>query len=307
MMDFPESSGGVVGACLACAGAFREAGCEACGFVLHRGDDGILRPPAGAGGGASVHEVAYPEEGNELTMLVEDASFWFAHRNRVIASLLDRFPVDGTLWDIGGGNGFQAKFLEDRGTSVVMVEPGPAGCRNARRRGVRNVVEGTLQALRLPAGALAAVSLFDVLEHLVDPAAMLAECRRVLRPDGRLYITVPAFGFLWSDEDVYARHQRRYTAASLAREVTGAGFRLEWESYYFQFLLLPVFLFRTLPFRLTPWTRDHRGESMDPTEHTPSRRALAVMNALLGRELEHIRRGRRRRFGTSLVAVASRD
>lgn len=294
--------------CLACgaAGGTGEA-CPACGFALHRGADGILRPREEAAAGASDREVAYPEEGNELTMKVEDASFWFAHRNRVLASLLERFPVEGALWDVGGGNGFQARFLEERGIPVVLVEPGPAGCRNARGRGVQQVVEGTLQALHLPEGRLAAISLFDVLEHLSDAPGMLAECRRVLRPGGRLFVTVPAFGFLWSDEDVYARHERRYTRAALVAELRRAGFRVEFASYYFQFLLLPVFLLRTLPYRLMPWKRGRGNETMDPTEHTPSRRSLAVMKAFLDRELARIRAGKPLRFGSSVVAVVRKD
>lgn len=293
------------GDCWVCDGPVASSGdlvrCPGCGFALRRHPDGSVAGTHDATG------VAYPEDGAELTLAVEDSSFWFAHRNRVLDAILVRYPPGGTLWDVGGGNGFQARHFQQQERRVVVVEPGPAGCRNARRRGVTLVVESTLEGLRLPDGMLRAISTLDVLEHLAHPAALLAECRRVLGPGGRLYVTVPAFGFLWSDEDVYARHERRYTKAALARQLETAGFAVEYLSYYFQALLVPVLLARTLPFRLMPWRAAHRGQTMDPTEHTPEGATKKVLTTLLGRELAAIRRGDRLAFGSSLVAVARRD
>jgi ubiquinone/menaquinone biosynthesis C-methylase UbiE len=185
--------------------------CRACGLALRRDEDGVW---LAAGEPARVE---YPETGAELMMKVEDASFWFQHRNLVLSALLDAHAPGATLVDVGGGNGFQALHLQRAGRSVVMVEPGAAGCRNAARRGVRNVVRANLEALELASGTVPAVSLLDVVEHLPDPSLLLAESHRVLRPGGKLLVTVPAYRALWSDEDVYAQHQRRYTKARLRR------------------------------------------------------------------------------------------
>src|SRR5262249_39217410 len=157
-------------------------------------------------------------------------SFWFAHRNAVIAMVLDRFPSKGPLWDLGGGNGFQALMVQDTGRATVLLEPDMAGCRHAVERGLHTVGNGTLEALRLPDGTPGALSLCEGVEHLPEPVAVLAECRRVLRPDGRVYITVPAYGALWSQTDDHAGHYRRYTATMLTDHLAQAGLRLDYLS-----------------------------------------------------------------------------
>jgi hypothetical protein len=118
---------------------------------------------------------------------------------------------------------------------------------------------------------------------------------------------VPAFGFLWSDEDVYACHERRYTKATLTRQLERAGFEIEYVSYYFRALLLPILLLRTLPYRLTSWRKKPgQAQTMDQTEHNPQGLGQRIVARLLERELREIGRGERLAFGSSLVAVARR-
>ncbi len=284
--------------CPLCGSAKTVDRCESCGLELHATDDGILVSAAGS------ESIKYPEEGNELTMQVEEESFWFRHRNRAIAALLRNHPVDGSLWDIGGGNGFQALQLQEE-RPVVMVEPGPGGCAYAKERGVRTVIRSTLEGLSLPPASVAALSYFDVLEHLETPEQTLAESRRVLEEGGKVFITVPAFEFLWSDEDIYARHQRRYSTESLRRELEGAGFSVDYLSYYFQALLLPVYLLRTLPHKLSGKKVTAETATMDQSEHTPPAAFRKALEVFLNRELAVLERGGRLSYGTSVIAVAT--
>ena len=60
----------------------------------------------------------------------------------------------------------------------------------------------------------------NVLEHIAEPAALLGEVRRVLRPDGRLLIGVPGELGWDSDHD----HKVRYDEASLGAALQAAGF-----------------------------------------------------------------------------------
>jgi ubiquinone/menaquinone biosynthesis C-methylase UbiE len=280
--------------CLFCGTQRRGDRCEQCG--IEQGADGIYRP---RGGGADIN---YPEEGADLTATIEETSFWFRHRNQVLDLILDRYPPGGPIWDIGGGNGFQAMALERSGHSVVMVEPGPAGCRNARKRGVISVVQATLESLALPADWVHGISMLDVLEHLGEPRALLRESHRVLRPGGRIYITVPAFSVLWSDEDIYAEHERRYRSDTLAADLEQSGFRIEYMTHYFQPLFFPILLLRALPFRLT----GGKPQEMDLSEHKPGGLGQKVVESLLARERSALPRGKRFALGSSLLAVGSK-
>lgn len=277
--------------CLFCGAQRRGNLCEKCDVEL--GTDGIFRA-------RSRHDdVNYPDEGADLTASIEETSFWFRHRNQVLELILDRYPPGGTLWDVGGGNGFQATALERSGRPVVLIEPGPAGCRNARKRGVKCIVQATLESLSLPPGWVAALSLLDVLEHLHNPRAVLRESYRVLRPGGRLYATVPAFGVLWSDEDIYAEHERRYRTQTLANDLEQSGFTVEYITHYFQPLFLPILFLRALPYRIT----GGKTHEMDLNEHKPGGTGQKLIEAMLARELQALSRGKRLAYGSSLLAV----
>ena len=80
------------------------------------------------------------------------------------------------------------------------------------------------------------VCLFDVLEHVEEDVASLQAIRRLLKPGGRVFITVPAHEWLWSTHDDTLHHVRRYSRLSLVQTVTGAGYRLAMLSYFNSFL-----------------------------------------------------------------------
>jgi SAM-dependent methyltransferase len=239
--------------------------------------------------------VSYPTDGNERMRLVEDRSFWFQHRNKVILAALNRFPWEGCLIDVGGGNGFQAAAIQERFSRVMLLEPGSAGCRYARQRGVLSVVRGNLSGLGLESGHVGGLAFFDVLEHLADSDAILAQSLRLLRPGGRLYITVPNHEWLWSGEDAAAGHQRRYTSGALIEQAERAGFSVEFMTAFFQCLVIPILLFRTLPYRLGPGGVGAEGD------HSPL--LAAALRPLLDLELRRLRGGARLSWGSSLLMV----
>ncbi|MGI9202723.1 MAG: methyltransferase domain-containing protein [Woeseiaceae bacterium] len=71
----------------------------------------------------------------------------------------------------------------------------------------------------------------NVLEHIEDDAAALAEIYRVLKPGGRLMIYVPAFMLLYSSMDAHVGHHRRYRMQGLDKLVVQAGFQVEKRAY----------------------------------------------------------------------------
>jgi hypothetical protein len=79
-------------------------------------------------------KVSYRESGNESCFQIEENSFWFRHRNNCIVGSVMEYCTNSTFFDVGGGNGFVAKGLEDKGISKVLIEPGIQGCINAKKR-----------------------------------------------------------------------------------------------------------------------------------------------------------------------------
>jgi SAM-dependent methyltransferase len=204
--------------------------------------DGVWQP-------RMVSPVSYPEDGNDVCFRIEEESYWFAHRNECLSVLMQQFPPGGMVYDVGGGNGFVVAAMQKKGHEAVLVEPGN-GARNALSRGVRNVIKATLEDCGFRPGSLPAAGAFDVVEHIEDDLSFLKQIHRLLVPGGRFYASVPAFQTLWSDEDIYAGHFRRYTRESWSSVMAAAGFRMEYVTCIFAWLAVPVLLLRALPFRL---------------------------------------------------------
>src|SRR6185503_3013024 len=59
-------------------------------------------------------------------------------------------------------------------------------------------------------------------------------------------VTVPAYGFLWSEHDEALHHRRRYAAHELRNKLTLAGFEIERCSYFITALFFPILLVRIL-------------------------------------------------------------
>jgi SAM-dependent methyltransferase len=183
-------------------------------------------------------------------LAIEDSSLWFRWRNALIWHALAAVGTPEALWDVGAGNGVVAKYLQSNGITTVAIEPGRSGARSAARRGVGEVVCASLEDLYLPGESLPAVGVFDVLEHLERPDALLEQVHRVVRPGGLLAVTVPAFPALWSDVDVVSGHCRRYRRPELKRLLERSGFDVVYLSYQFVAAVPPLAILRTLPWRL---------------------------------------------------------
>lgn len=248
-------------------------------------------------------QIDYPVEGNTFCYQLEEDSFWFNHRNTFILEALKRLPPNGVLFDVGGGNGFVAKAIQDFGIETILVEPGIEGVLNAQRRGIVQLICATLEDAGVREHTLPAVGMFDVLEHIENDLSFLQALKRLMQRGGRLYLTVPAYSFLWSGEDDFAQHYRRYTLQQLEKTLLKAGFRVEFASYIFMTLPLPIFLFRTIPSKLG-WRKKgdlrRAGAELRPGSNT----ANNLLDAILNIELGLLKRRKSLPFGGSCLVVA---
>jgi hypothetical protein len=255
----------------------------------------------------SLSPISYPEWGNEACFHVEDSSFWFRHRSACILEAVRQFPPSGPVFDIGGGNGFVAKSMQDAGLEVVLLEPGAVGAANARRRGIQYVVRATLEDAGFLPERLPAIGLFDVVEHMEDDRQFMELIRFHLSARGRVYLTVPAYQALWSLEDIVAGHHRRYNSGAIRELLVKAGFAVEFLTGFFRFLPLAILAFRVIPFRLglamSPEADEVRN-TMKRQHEIKSRWISRTLNWIQQRETTRIRGRCQSRFGASWLVVA---
>jgi len=249
--------------------------------------------------------VAFTRAAHARCFAVEDTSFWFRHRSAALLEVIDRYPPSGVIFDVGGGNGCVTRALLDAGYEAVLVEPGAEGVRNARRRGIPHIIHATMDAAGFRAGVLPAIGLFDVLEHVEDDAALLRALRDVLQPGGLIYLAVPAHTWLWSDADVDAGHFRRYSLTDLRSRLTREGFEIDYATYLFSYLVVPVGLLRSLPSRLVGPSGRRNRHTRTKAEHGSGNGVLRpLLERLLAFECSAIRAGRALPTGTSCLVVA---
>lgn len=186
----------------------------------------------------------FGEYGLDMLCAAENHHFWFLARNEIILSWCEKFiRRDGLFLEAGAGNGNVAHYLTKAGYNIAAGDIYLSGLQQARKCGVKTCY---LFDLYHPpfVDHFDAIGMFDVLEHLEDETAVLNNCRTMLKKEGRMIMTVPAFNFLWSREDAYG-HKRRYDKAGLIKKVTSSGFHILHCSYIFSFIT-PLLVLRTI-------------------------------------------------------------
>ena len=164
----------------------------------------------------------------------EDTYWWFVGRRRLIANLIKAVYTDKAgmrILDIGCGTGAMLDVLAPFGT-VIGADFAEQALGFCRRRGDKYTLARS-DARRLPfaSNSFDIVTAMDIVEHIDNDKAAMSEIMRVLKPGGRVFVTVPAYQSLWSDHDVALHHYRRYTAPAVKDLFQRVGLRIEKLTY----------------------------------------------------------------------------
>jgi 2-polyprenyl-3-methyl-5-hydroxy-6-metoxy-1,4-benzoquinol methylase len=109
------------------------------------------------------------------------------------ADLIDLLPTPvGRVLDVGCGEGGAGDPLRRKGaTSISGIEILPEPAARAREHYDEVAVGDALEVLPQLNGPFDTILCYDVLEHLVDPAALVRALLEVTTPGGRLHVSVP--------------------------------------------------------------------------------------------------------------------
>ncbi|HEX7530131.1 MAG TPA: class I SAM-dependent methyltransferase [Pyrinomonadaceae bacterium] len=230
---------------------------------------------------------------------VEGKHWWFAGRRRIIAAFVEKVCRDigklrPRILDVGCGTGANLQMLSQFG-AAEGVDVSSEALDFCRARGLAEVKQGAAESLPFADASFDLVTGLDVVEHLDDDIAGLSEMRRVLRPDGRAVLFVPAFMFLWGVQDDISNHRRRYTLPELKQKLRDAGLTVERASYANITFFVPILVGRVL-MRLT---------GLRPASENNI--TIGALNGLLGRIFGAESWWLRRMnfpFGVSIICVA---
>lgn len=230
---------------------------------------------------------------------LDSEHWWFAARRDILESVISRVvrpPAQARILEIGCGTGHNLEMLSQFGR-VEATELNDSARELASRRLGRAVQSAALPDLSMfDDSSFDMVALLDVLEHIADDRQALQAIIGLLKPGGKLLVTVPGNPWMWSAHDVAHHHHRRYRKSQLRRLAEDAGFAVQLLSP-FNTLLFPAVAAARIAGKLTG--RESADDSL------PSKPVNAVLRSVFSLERSLVGRVPLP-FGVSLVAVFRR-
>jgi 2-polyprenyl-3-methyl-5-hydroxy-6-metoxy-1,4-benzoquinol methylase len=209
---------------------FRLVVCTECGL-------GTLNPRPTPGQIASFYPPEYyGSPGAKFTPLIERFVRRLAARRG--RQLTNDLPAGSRVLDVGCGRGVLLSTMADQGMVPHGFEISPTAALGADPR-ADIAIANSLEQAAYPDGYFDLVVLCHVLEHLPDPKNTLLEIRRILKPGGKLVVSVPnfsswqaeRFGPAWFHLDL-PRHLFHFPANGLRQLLANTGFRSTAEQHF---------------------------------------------------------------------------
>jgi len=171
----------------------------------------------------------------------EQNHWWFIARRAITRALLNRanLPANAAILDAGCGSGGNLSMLASYG-AVSAFEMSEFMYARAKERSIGRVEQGKLpEQIPFANEQFDLITMFDVLEHIENDSAALSTLSARLKTGGKMLITVPAFGWLFSRHDQLHHHFRRYSRRELQTKLQNSGLEIELINYW-NCLLFPV-------------------------------------------------------------------
>jgi 2-polyprenyl-3-methyl-5-hydroxy-6-metoxy-1,4-benzoquinol methylase len=154
---------------------------------------------------------------------------------RRLAFVLRHGPRSGRALDVGCAAGFCLQALRERGFEPYGVEVSPTIASHATERlGFDTVHVGTLESAPFSDGFFDLITMWDVVEHVPDPRALLERAHALLRPGGLLVLETQdidsAFARLLGRRWHHFKHPEHiyhFTAPTARALLDSAGFEVE--------------------------------------------------------------------------------
>jgi SAM-dependent methyltransferase len=221
--------------------------------------------------------------------------WWFTGRRSIIRRLISTHIPDverPAILEAGCGYGGNLPMLQEFGDVSAFEYDDDARNYAASNLNI-DVAPGVLpDNVDLGSEPFDLIAMLDVLEHIEQDKASLETLKGLLKPEGKLLITVPAFPWLWSKHDELHHHVRRYSRDNLSQTIADAGLELE-RIGYFNSLLFPLALIERILSKIVKNTGSH---------DTPHKFVNAILGKIFGFE-QHLVGKVPMPYGLSLFAI----
>jgi ubiquinone/menaquinone biosynthesis C-methylase UbiE len=203
----------------------------------------------------------------DLMAEVADTHWWYRARRAWLRQELGPHLARGEpAYDIGCGTGDAMATLTELGARPVVGTDLSEHVLGwvVRRDDPPTVLKSLAERLPFADRSASTLISMDVIEHLDDDVVALREYRRLLQPGGTVFLTVPAYQWIWSEHDDRAAHRRRYSRQRFVTAVRAAGFEVDRVTYFFSFLVPIAAVVRKTPLRRFFPATDEEASAMHP-------------------------------------------
>ena len=178
---------------------------------------------------------------------IENSHWWYVGRRSILKSYLNKLHLNkkSKILEIGSGTGSNIKLLNKFGL-VSILEPNKIALNyfEKKKLKIENIKIGGCPNDLIYSEKFDLVCLFDVLEHIDEDKKTINNISNILESNGYIFLTVPAYQWLWSDHDVRLMHKRRYNIQKL-KNILPKNLEIEYLTYFNTFLF-PLAIFDRL-------------------------------------------------------------
>jgi len=175
--------------------------------------------------------------------LRENSYWWDISRREIVKQAVNKnkLTAKSKILDAGCGEGTMLSFLQSKFPNSFGIDNSVYALEFCKKRGLSNLKLANLEKkIPFKNNFFNAIVCLEVIEHTNNDNNVVKEFYRVLKQGGKLFLTVPAYNFLWSKHDESIAHKRRYDRGQLKILLFQNDFKVITASYFFSFLLLPA-------------------------------------------------------------------
>jgi 2-polyprenyl-3-methyl-5-hydroxy-6-metoxy-1,4-benzoquinol methylase len=230
---------------------------------------------------------------------VETTHWWFTARQSVVSDVVRRnvpLSPESRVLDVGCGTGAILAMFQKQ-CEAYGTDMSPLAIDFCHKRGLANAFCCTLESFPRRDLRFDLITLLDVIEHIDDDKGVLKQAYELIKPEGTILVTVPAYQFLWSSHDDLNHHKRRYVKPQLRRILEEAGFTIRKISYYNTLLFPTALVSRGAERFFKPKT--------DTTLDIPPGPVNTILREIFGIE-RFLLRATALPFGLSILALATK-
>jgi 2-polyprenyl-3-methyl-5-hydroxy-6-metoxy-1,4-benzoquinol methylase len=204
----------------------------------------------------------------------ENKHFWLKTREKFILKQITPFLKENEHFiEAGAGTASIAKKIKKLGLIVSVGDIQDYGLLDLKKSDVDWLFQFDISQAQIFVNHFDSIGFFDVIEHLNDETKIITNLRHMLKPGGRVFLTAPAYKWLWSKRDVLEGHKRRYRLKDIITKFEENGFTIIKTRYYFT-SILPLLALRSLIDKVI-------GLNVKDGDHTKSLRINKYINSIL--------------------------